>query len=210
MKWRFLSTICLFCTTAVVTATVYGFQPPAVVINPALPAFEFRQQRADNPEAAALALFRGVATASPAHFVQHLLVGVCDGPNSTLQKFAESLHTTEFHHGDDTFTYYDLREQNKGIYSKKPMRVIGTAEFDLQDKQVVALKFEAVSTYGGDKFMAVDVEGQDYDGRALTTRLVVAEVNGHWYAIPRCRSARSFYKIADAMQIEPRAVNKAP
>lgn len=210
MSRRFLSILGLLGTTAILAATAYSFQPPAVVINPALPAFEFRQQRADNPEAAALALFRGVATGSPGHFVQHLLIGVCDGPNSTLQKFAESLHATEFHHGDDTFTFYDLRDQNKGIYSKKPMRVIGSAAFDPQDKQVVALQLEAVSTYGGETFMAIDVEGQDYDGRALRTRVVVAKVNGHWYALPRCRSARSFYKIADAMQIEPRAESKAP
>ena len=31
----------------------------------------------------------------------------------------------------------------------------------------------------------------------------MTQVDGGWYAIPRCRSAQSFYQIADAMNLAP-------
>ncbi|HEV7280136.1 MAG TPA: hypothetical protein VGN57_07990 [Pirellulaceae bacterium] len=168
------------------------------VADPALPPFIFHREGADSSEAAATTLFRACAMRSPAHFVQHLNLGVCDGPIDTLQTFAEFLHTAEFRHGEDSFTVYDLPRQ---INSKQPNSAIATQEFDRGDKQVAALQFQAVSTHYGEKFESVDVVGKSYDGLEYRMRIVTALVRGRWYAIPRCRSSKSFYEIADAMPL---------
>jgi hypothetical protein len=164
--------------------------------DPALPAFEFHRVGAVSPDLAATTLFYGVAARSPHHFVRHLQLGVCDGPISTLQKFAECTHVTTFTRGGESFTVYDLP---KGINVKKPMRVVGSQPFDPSDKRVGALQFEMMSTYGGENFRCIDVVGEDYDGLKYTTRVVVAQSKDRWFAIPRCRSSRSFYAIADSM-----------
>ncbi|MBT5018692.1 hypothetical protein OAF42_01020 [Planctomicrobium sp.] len=166
---------------------------------PHLAPFEFHRKGAASPAEAAKVFFRGVATDSPKHFVQHLLLGVCDGPIDTLQKFAECLHVTEFKDGDDSFTFYELRETQKGINYKKPSRVILTKQFNSEDKEVAALQFEMLSTYYGEGFMAVDVAAEGYDGREYQTRIVVAQLGDYWFSIPRCRSSKNFYAIADAM-----------
>lgn len=169
---------------------------PEAGIDPALPPFEFRRTGAASPEAAAETLYRGVATESPKHFVQHLCLGVCDGPIATLGKFAEALHRTDFRHGEESFTVYDLPQR---IDPKKPIRAIASQDFDTESKQVAALQFEAMSTYYGKRFKSVDVVGEGYDGVEYRTRIVVAQTTDGWYAIPRCRSSKSFYAIADAM-----------
>lgn len=201
MNRRPVTVACILIAAGFVAAIVYGFNSQTTSTNPSLASFEFRREGAASPEDAAKTLFRGVATESPVHFVQNLLLGVCDGPIDTLQKFAECLHKTEFSHGADSFTFYDLRELRKGINPKKPTRVIATTPFDSGDKQVAALQFEMMSTYYGKTFMGVDVAAEGYDGREYQTRIVVAQLGGGWYAIPRCRSAKSFYEIADAMDI---------
>lgn len=174
--------------------------------DPALPSFEFRRERANSPEAAAAALFRGCVLRSPERFVQHLCLGVCDGPIATLQKFAESLHTTEFRHGEDSFTVYDLP---RPIDPEKPIRAIASQEFDSDDDKVAALQFEMLSSYYGERFVSVDVAAEGYDGLEYRTRIVVTQVGDGWYAIPRCRSSKSFYEIADAMTLPSPGVKKA-
>lgn len=196
---RRFTVACTLVVLGVAAAVASGVQAPAANSDPALPPFEFHRSGAATPEAAAESMFRAYALRSPKDFTQHLLLGVCDGPIATLQKFAESLHATQFTHGDESFTVYDLP---KAIDRKQPMRTIASAEFDRNDKQVAALKLEAVSTYYGKIFRSVDVAGTSYDGRAYQTRIVVAQVNGRWYAMPRCRSARSFYAIADTMELK--------
>jgi len=190
---------CSLVVVAALAAIASGVNAPAADSHPALPAFEFQLSGAKTPEAAAESMFRAVALRSPKHFVQHLLLGVCDGPVAPLQKFAEAQHVTQFTHGDESFTVYDLP---KAIDPKEQMRVLASAKFDSQDKKVAALELEAASTYYGKTFRSVDVAGKSYDGREYRTRIVVAEVNGLWYAMPRCRSARSFYAIADAMELK--------
>lgn len=59
------------------------------------------------------------------------------------------------------------------------------------------------STYYGERFACVEVAAEGYDGLEYQARIVVAQVEGGWYAMPRCRSAKSFYEIADAMQLAP-------
>ena len=53
-----------------VAAIAYGFNSPTSSADPSLPPFEFHREGAASPEDAAKALFRGVATASPKHFVR--------------------------------------------------------------------------------------------------------------------------------------------
>ena len=201
---RLLATVtCVVVATGIVAAVAHGLKTPATSENPSLPPFEFQRQAAASPEAAARALFRGVATESPKHFVQHLLLGVCDGSIDTLQKFAESLHETKFTHDGDSFTFYDLRQLRRGISHKNPIRTVATGHFDSDDEKVAALQFEMLSTYYGKTFACVDVAAESYDGREYQTRIVVAQIDGGWYAMPRCRSAQSFYEIADAMRLPP-------
>lgn len=94
----------------------------------ALPPLKFRREGAASPEDAAKSLFHACATRSPEHFVQHLLLGVCDGPINTLQKFAECLHSTRFRQGDDSLTVYDFDftlprgSTRKGPFAQSPAR----------------------------------------------------------------------------------------
>ncbi len=174
-----------------------------------LAPFEFRPEGATNPEAAAQALILGVATASPRDFGKHLLLGVCNNEVDVLNRYAESLQLTRFSNDGETFTYYELRDQprdpgtekSRMINRKKPLRVIASAAFVDADPQVKALHFEMASTYYGKRFVCVEVAGEGLDGREYQSRVVVAEVGDGWYAMPRCRSSKSFYQIADAMSL---------
>jgi hypothetical protein len=143
-------------------------------------------------------MFRGIALESPKDFVRHLLLGVCDGSIGTLQNFAECLHETKFSRNQLSFTVYDLP---KGVDSRKPVRIVASRAFDREDEKVKALQFQMLSTFYGERFVCVDVAAEGYDGLEYQTRLVVAELDSRWYAMPRCRSAKSFYEIADAMHI---------
>ncbi len=198
MNSRHFTIACTLMAVGVVATISYGVTSRAAIADPALPPFEFDREGATSPEDAATTLFRGCAAKSPKHFVRHLLLGVCDGPINTLQKFAECLHRTKFSHGEDSYTVYDLP---KGIDAKKPIRVIASDDLFSQGKQVAALRFQMMSTYYGEKFMCVDVAAKGYDGLEYQTRIVVAQVDDRWYSIPRCRSAMSFYEIADAMRL---------
>ena len=203
MKIRLVMVVCVVVPLGFVAARVDGLNAATKSVNPTLAPFEFHREAAASPEAAALSLFRGVSTESPKHFVQHLLLGVCDGSIDTLQKFAESLHATEFTQDGNSFTVYDLRELRRRINPKKPVRVVAIAPFDSEDKQVAALRSQSVSTYYGETFVCVDAVAEGYDGLAYQTRIVAAQVDGGWYAVPRCQSAQAFYKIADAMRLVP-------
>lgn len=200
MNRRRFTIACTLITLGVGAAILYNANFQAASAKPSdasLAPFAFDIAGAASPEDAATALFLGSAKESPKHFVRHLLLGVCDGPIDTLQKFAECLHTTKFHTGDESYTFYDLP---KGL-DKDTVRVVASREFDSQDEDVAALRLQALSTYYGEKFRSVDVAADGYDGREYRTRVVVAMVQDRWYAIPRCRSSQSFYAIADAMQL---------
>jgi hypothetical protein len=209
MKKLLATVACAVVATGIVATMAYGLKAPSAVATPSLAPFEFHREAAASPEAAARALFRGISDESPKYFVQHLLLGVCDGSIDTLQKFAESLHKTEFTHDGDSFSFYDLRDLRKGIDREKPIRVVAYALFDIEDEQVAALKFQGLSTYYGEQFASVDVAAEGYDGREYQTRIVVAQVGDGWYAMPRCRSAQRFYEIADAMRLAPTEVQEA-
>ena len=183
---------------AIAAAISYAVTARVPVPDPALPPFKFEREGAASPEDAAKSLFHACATESPKHFVQHLLLGVCDGPIDTLQKFAECLHSTRFHRGEDSFTVYDL-PFGKQINPKKPFRAVASQDFDRESKQVAALQFQMMSTYYGERFKCIDLVAESYDGLEYRTRIVVAQVGEGWYAIPRCRSSKSFYEIADSM-----------
>jgi len=66
---------------------------------------------------------------------------------------------------------------------------------------VKALAGQMISTYYAEKFVAADVAGVGYDGLEYRTRIVVAKVDGGWFGMPRCRSAQSFYDVADSMEL---------
>jgi hypothetical protein len=198
MRTRFATRACILLCLAVFAAIAYGVNSPAANRDPALPAFEFHREGAATPEDAAKAMFHGIAKESPNDFVRHLLLGVCDGPIGTLQNFAECLHETKFSRNGISLSVYDLP---KGLDTEKPVRIVATQAFDGENEQVKALQFELLSTFYGERFACVDVAAEGGDGLEYQTRLVVAEVNDRWYAMPRGRSAKSFYEIADAMQI---------
>lgn len=195
MHSRRLAIVCTLIVLGVGCAISLGDMLQATTKEPALAPFEFHRSGATTPQIAASVHFRACARRSPQHFVPHLLLGVCDGPIATLNKFAECLHSTEFVSGEESFTVYDLP---RGI-KQETIRVIASGDFDKMDKNVKSLQIEAVSTYYAEKFMFVDVAADGYDGRKYQTRIVVGAISGRWYAIPRSRSAASFYRIADAM-----------
>jgi hypothetical protein len=150
-----------------------------------------------SPEDAAMSHIRACMTRSPRLFSQNLLLGVCDGSISTINKYAECLHLTTFDNGEDAFTVYDLPFN---LLQEETVRAGATQAFDTEDEGVASLlMFAGVSTYYGEEFMCVDVSAADPDGVEYRTRIVVALVKDRWYAMPRCRSAHEFYEIADAM-----------
>lgn len=206
MKPHFVPHAVIVLCLAVFAAIAYGVNSPVTSPDPALPAFEFHREGAASPEDAAKAMFLGIAKESPNDFVRHLLLGVCDGPIGTLQNFAECLHATRFIRGEQSLTVYDLP---KGIDTRKPIRIVATQAFDVEDEQVKALQFEIYGTFYGKRFVCVDVAAEGGDGLNYQTRLVVAEQDNRWYAMPRCRSGKSFYEIADAMQLTPAEAQKA-
>ncbi len=148
----------------------------------------------ETPEAAATNMFRACVSRSPKLFTQVRLIGVCDGPIHTLNKYAECLHTTTYSNGKNAVTIYDLRKQMKD----ETIRVTTSQAFT--DDEVDSLSFQFVSTYYGEQFICYEVAAVNYDGLEYRTRIVAAKLSDRWYAIPRCRSSKSFYEIADAMR----------
>lgn len=203
MKTRLITVGCIVAAIGCVGAFAYAFNDRTSRKDQILAPFEFRLEPALTPEIAAQSMFLGVATSSPIDFVQHVLVGVCENEIDMLQNFAESLHATKFSHDGEAFTYYDLCDQQRMIHRKKPLRVIASAAFDTSDPKVELLKLEAPCSYGGNRFVAVDIAGQDYQGLEYHSRIVVTQVRDGWYAIPRRRGSKSFYEIADAMSLAP-------
>jgi hypothetical protein len=172
-----------------------------------LEPFEFRREAASTPEMAAQAMFLGVATASPQDFVKHLLLGVCHNEVDVLRTFAESLHVTPIRHEGETSTWFQLQERPDAsgklrvIDREEPVRVLSSIPFDSGDAKVRALRLEAASTHAGERFVCVEVAGVGYYDRAdYQACVVVAQVDGGWYAIPRCRNSARFYEIADTMR----------
>lgn len=152
----------------------------------------------ETPEAAAVEMFRACTMRSPRLFIQTRLLGVCDGPIGTLNKYAECLHTTEYSNGEAAFTVYDLPKQMK----KETARVIAGQTFDTDDKDVAnLLRLEGVSSYYGKQFMCFEVAANNYDRLEYRSRIVVAMLNDRWYAVPRCRSSKAFYEIVDTMSL---------
>lgn len=77
-------------------------------VGQSLAPFEFKPEAATSPETASQAMFRGVATASPRKFGKHMLLGVCNNEVDGLNRYAESLHLTQFSNSDEALTFYDL------------------------------------------------------------------------------------------------------
>lgn len=154
---------------------------------------------AASPEDAAMSHFRACMTRSPELFSQNLLLGVCDGPIGTINAYAECLHGTTFSNGLDALTVYDLPFRH---LQEETVRAVESQAFDTEDEEVASLlRFSGVSTYYGEEFLCVEVSADDSDGVGYRSRIVVARVDERWYAMPRCRSSRDFYQIADAMPL---------
>jgi hypothetical protein len=195
-----LTIVCVLAGIGIASALALEDRTPPATDSQSRIALTFPRAGALQPDDAALSLFLACAKESPQHFVQHLLLGVCDGPIDTLQKFAECLHSTRFQSGGESFTVYDLPRP----IDTSTLRVVARREFDGGKREVeTALASEGLTTYYAERFACVDVAAAGYDGREYQTRIVVAAVAGQWYAIPRCRSARTFYGIADAMGAGP-------
>lgn len=216
MKRHLVTVACAVAAIGFVGVFAFPYSASTAPSGQSLAPFVFRPEGATSPEAAAQAMFLGVATASPRDFGKHLLLGACNNEVDVLNRYAESLRLTRFSHQGEAFTYYDLRDERDDngrlrlINRQKPLRVIATESFDSTDPRVTALSLEAAGTYAGERFVSVDVAGMGhYDGLEYQSRVVVAQVGSRWYAIPRCASSKSFYAIADAMQLasteEPRA-----
>jgi hypothetical protein len=147
------------------------------------------------PEAAATALIQACVTRSPKLFTRTRLLGVCDGPISTRKKYADCLDLTTFSNGTNDFNVSELSKRLR----VQTLRAVAGQVFDTN--AVNALHFQFVSTYYAEKFMSVDVAVEDLDGVDYRGRIVVGMLGDRWHALPRCRSSKSFYQIADAMRL---------
>ncbi|MEM6471587.1 MAG: hypothetical protein AAF802_18655 [Planctomycetota bacterium] len=123
---------CVLTVTGFAAGIAYGLNATnkldatSKTVDSSLPSFVFRREAADTPETAAMSMFRGVSSESPKHFVQHVLLGVCDGSIDTLQKFAEALHMTKFDHDDESLNFYELRESRRGWWWLRPSVLAST------------------------------------------------------------------------------------
>ena len=199
MSSRYFTTVSVLLSLGIVVAISLGGDLQTVAPDPMLPSFEFYRSGATTPEDAAKALFHGCARTSIKDFVQHLNLGVCDGPNGTIQKFAECLHTTKFITGEESYAVYDLPVGKNGGLKIDTMRIVASSEFPDDDNVATVILNGATSSYYGEKFRAIDVTADGSDGREYRTRFVVAVMKEGWFAVPRCRSSKAFYDIADAM-----------
>ncbi len=204
---RVVTWVCSLASIGLMCVWVDAWRSAMTDTEQVLKPFEFRREAASTPEMAAQAMFLGVATASPQDFVKHLLLGACNNEVDVLRTFAESLHETPIRHEGETSTWFQLQERPDAtgklgvIDREQPVRVISSLPFDSGDAKVRALSLEAASTYSGERFVRVEVAGVGYYDKAdYRSCVVVAQVDGGWYAIPRCRNSARFYEIADAMQ----------
>lgn len=176
-------------STLVFLGVVAAFSPDvnsqAADPDPALPSFEFHREGATNPEDAAKAMFRGCAKKSPKDFVQHMLLGTCDGPISTLQKFAECLHSTKFKTGAEPYAVYDLPVGKNGGLKNDTIRIVASGVFPTDEKVAAVISGEAFHSYYGEEFRFVDVAADGSDGREYRSRVVVAAIKDRWYAMPK-------------------------
>jgi hypothetical protein len=213
MNSRRFTIACTLIFLGVFAAISFGVNPQATDRHPALPPFEFHLEGATNHEDAAKAMFRSVAMRSIKDFVQHLALGTCDGPVGTIQKFAECLHTTMFDSGEganaEAYTVYNLLAAKDGGLKNDTIRVVASGEFPTNEKVASVIRDGSVSSYYGEKFLAVDVAADGFDGREYRSRVVVAVIKNRWYAVPRCRSSKAFYDIADAMLVTKPAAEQA-
>lgn len=184
---------------SVVTAISLAGIALAAEADPALPSFEFHRTAAKSPEDAAKTLFVACAKRSISDFVQHIQLGSCDGPVGTIQKFAECLHSTKFKHGEESYCVYDLPLGELGGLKVETIRILASAAFPSTEKVKTMIINESLSSYYGEKFQVVDVAADGSDGRVYQTRIVIAGTKEGWFAVPRCRSAKPFYEIADEM-----------
>lgn len=150
------------------------------------------------PEEAAFTMFRACAKRSHRLFVQSRLLGVCEGENDWPNRYAASLHLTTFRNGTNAFTMYDLPKRMK----EEAARVVAGDAFSAAD--VAKLQPQFLSTYYGQDLHCFEVKALNYDGLEYTTRIVVSKKENRWYAIPRCRSSKDFYKVADGMKLTSR------
>ena len=150
---------------------------------------------ATNPEEAAVALVTGIIERSPQKFLQHLCLGVCDGPISTQKKYSESPHTTKLKAGNVSASLIEIASQIQPASAN----AIHREEFDATDPRVINLASEMMSTYYGAAFQCVWVSVQTINGVTYETQVVVASNNDLWYCIPACKSSKSFYAIAEDM-----------
>ena len=148
-----------------------------------------------NPEEAAVALVTGIIERSPQKFLQHLCLGVCDGPISTQKKYSESTHTTNLKAGNVSASLIEIASQIQPASAN----AIHREEFDATDPRVINLASEMMSTYYGTAFQCVWVSVQTINGVTYETQVVVASNNDLWYCIPACKSSKSFYAIAEDM-----------
>ncbi len=186
-----------------VLLTLLSAAPPTVLENRSGFPEGYAPVGAATPEDAAKRFFAACAARSPKRFSQVLLLGVCDGPVGTLNKYAECLHKTKFSDGKNAVTVYELPKSIR----EETARVVALQPFDSEDEDVAALQFQMMSTYYGEKFICVDIAADSYDELEYRNRIVVAMVNDRWYAIPRCRSSISFYQIADLMPLTASVAN---
>ena len=196
MVSRSLSTACVALVLLAVALLLQSTSSPAASVKPQGMPIELAPEGALSPEDAATSLYYACCMKSPRHFVRNLALGVCDGPIGTLNKYAELLHTMTFSDGTNSFTVYELPMRMK----RETIRLVASRRFS--EESVSSLRPEFVSSYYcSGPIMCVEVVADNYDGGEYRTRIVVTENSGRWYAIPRCRSSKRFYQIADAMPL---------
>ena len=197
MSYLRISIVCLILALLFVPATLWSQSDSSAAKSNYKLSYEFSPTGAASAEEAAIAMFRGVALRSPKDFARHLLLGVCDGPIGSVNKYAESLHFNLLTNGEESLTVYDLPERMK----KDTEQVLSSLAFS--EAEVDSLRSQFLSSYYcQDLISCVEVAGESYGGKQYRTRIVVVCLNDVWFAMPRCRSSKSFYAIADAMEFE--------
>jgi hypothetical protein len=136
-------------------------------------------------EEAATAMVTAIIYRDYATFLRTRLKSVCEDADDWPARFAATLHHVRFKDDSGQYSIFDIIRPLKA----ESIRIEAVREVDTPD-------YFAASSYYAQKFVHVDVNVSDRNKRMFRTSIVVAELAGHWYGVPR-RTRCPVYAIAE-------------
>ncbi|GAB5442846.1 MAG: hypothetical protein Fues2KO_31950 [Fuerstiella sp.] len=136
-------------------------------------------------EAAATAMVTAIIYRDYATFLRTRMKSVCEDAGDWPARFAATLHHVQFKDDSGQYSIFDIiRPLNAESIRIEAVRALETPGYF------------AVSSYYAEGFVNVDVSVSDRHRRMFRTSIVVAELGGRWYGVPR-RTRCPVYAVAE-------------